>query len=255
MLDIIQDDLRAWITTGDRARGGRAIDALANEWRPRVRNFLRAPSEVEVEEALSDALSTLCVAPRGGRPRALAPDDAESPAAWRRRVLRNHLIDKLRRRDRRRHAERGEALGLSPAAEADAWRTDRAALAQQKQAPPEASGDAADDAELKLMRHQVVRALPELPIRYRVVMMLALGMDPSPFVSELADALREDEAPVQGRVAEALRAGHDGGSEHLSLPMIRVLWPREAEAQARESARKALERARNRLRAILRVKS
>lgn len=81
MPDTIQDDLRAWITTGDRARGGQALDALAKEWRPRVRNFLRAPSEDEVEEALSDALNTLCVAPAGERPRALAPDDAEAPAA------------------------------------------------------------------------------------------------------------------------------------------------------------------------------
>lgn len=261
MSDEVQGHLRAWVLEGDRQRGNKAVDAIAREWRPRVRNLLQNPSEDEVEDVLADALGTLCVAERGQLPRAMAPEHAESPAAWRRRVLKNFMFDRFRRQGRRRHAELGEMLGLSPETEAEAWREDRARLPQEAKRRQEAPKAAPlpelvspdDGVELGQLRHRLMEVLPDLTIRYRVVMMLALGMDPSPFVPELADALHVDEAVLQNRVSIALSAPAEGGSEYLSLAKMRVLWPTEPEENARESARKNLERGINSLISQLRL--
>lgn len=261
MSDEVQGHLRAWVLEGDRQRGNKAADAIAREWRPRVRNLLQNPSEDEVEEVLADALSTLCVAERGQLPRAMAPNDAESPAGWRRQVLRNFMFDRFRRQGRRRHAELGVTLGLAPETEAKAWREDRGHLAQEakrQQAAPKAAPlpeliSPDDGVALGQQRHRLMEVLPKLNIRYRVVLMLALGMDPSPFVPELANALHVDEAVLQSRISTALSAPMEGGSEYLSLAKMRVLWPTESEANARESARKNLERGTANLSKLLRL--
>ena len=260
MSDVGQEGLLAWVERGDRARGGDALDQLAREWRPRVLRFLQSPAADEVEEVLEEALCALCVVEPGQRPRALAPDDAGNPAAWRRRVLRNFLIDRSRRGGRRRHAERGLALGLSNEAEAEAWRANRSGGANRPDAPelrdappptPQVSAPVA--LELAALRHDVLRALPALAVRRRALLLLALGGDPSPFAGELAAALREDEACVLGRIHEALDAPHDGEHDHLSLAMIRVIWPNEPMNAARETARKSLERAIGDVRRVLGV--
>lgn len=251
MSDEVQGQLRAWVLKGDRRSGEEAVDAIAREWRPRVRYFLQNPSEDEVEELLADALCTLCVAAPGKLPRAMAPEHVESPAAWRRQVLKHFLIDRLRRQGRRRHAELGELLGLSPETEAEAWREDRGRLSQEAKRRQEAPAGTPplpelvspdDGVELGQLRHRLMEVLPKINPRYGVVLMLALGMDPSPFVPKLATLLKEDEATLLHRVQVALSAPAEGGSEYLSLAKMRVLWPTEPEANARESARKNLER-------------
>ena len=254
MSDRIQEDLLAWVLRGDRARGGAALDALAREWRPRVMRFLVAPGPDEVEEVLDEALCALGMADPGQRPRALAPDDVESAPAWRRQVLRHYLIDRSRKRGRRRHAEQGMALGLSNAAEAEAWRSDRTERGSADPAPsgaiplrevvaPAPLSTSSEQIELGAMRLDVLRVLPSLAVRRKVLLLLALGGDPSPFCRALADALGENEADVYARVQAALTAPHDGAHEHLSDAMIRVIWLNEPLAKARDTARKNLERA------------
>lgn len=257
MSDQIQEDLLAWAVRGDRTRGGAALDALAREWRPRVLRFLVAPSPDEVEEVLDEALCALAIAEPGQRPRAVAPEATESAPAWRRQVLRNYLIDRSRKRGRRRHAEQGMALGMSNAAEAEAWRADRNERSGADPSPsgaiplrevvasatPSTRSASPEQVELGGMRLDVLRVLPSLAVRRKVLLLLALGGDPSPFCHELADAVGEHEADVYARIQVALTAPHDGAHEHLSDAMIRVIWPDEPLAKARDTARKNLERA------------
>lgn len=255
MRDELQEHLEAWYLRRDRGAGNQAADALAREWRPRVRYFLQSPSEDEVEEVLAEAIGALMVAEPGERPKVLAPEDADSPAAWRRRVLRNHLFDKHRRQGRRRHAERGVVLDLAPQAEAEAWKQDRKRVFDPElKAPVRAVESPAEDrVDLAWRREQIARVLPKVAIRRRVLIMLALGFDPRPFVVELADALREDEAELLRRIDEAESTPPDGAHEQLSTAMMRVLYPTEDGAKMREAARKALERGQEDLARLIRM--
>ncbi len=254
MSDLVQDGLLAWVERGERGLGGEAVELLRQEWRPRVQRWLQSPGEDEVDEVLDEALIALCAFEPGQRPRALAPSEAVSPAAWRRQVLKNHLIDRGRRRGRRDHAERGMAAGLSNAAEAETWRRERQQRAEPhgsnsrytigiREVVPEVALVSPEAIELRGMRHDVLRALPTLAVRRRVLLLLALRGDPSPFAADLATELHEPEEEVLARIQTALSAPHDGGHEHLSLAMIRVIWPQEHASKAREAARKNLERA------------
>lgn len=255
----IQEDLRAWCLARDRDAGGRALDALAREWRPRVRLWLASPTPDEVEEVLQDALVACCSAEDGQRPRALAPDDAENPAAWRRKVLRNWLTDRARRAGRRRHAEWGLAQGLTPAVEAEAWRHRRppdaaaasASLTEPRPAPPPAPDDPSASLLLPALRRDLVRLLPGVAVRRRVLVALVLGADPSPWVAELARELAEATTDTQARVDRALAEREGGPGDELPLAFVRVCWPTELEGKARESARKSLERAADDLRRLL----
>lgn len=255
MGDPIQEALVAWVEHGDQSRGNDAIEALADEWRNRVRAVLcalsRATSE-EVEDALHDALLALCLRSEDGPPRVLAPLDAAKPAAWRARVLKNYLIDRHRRRFRRDHAEQAQGRELSPRAEQEAWsrvkqraQGDEAPAFQVVDTPvaPRSAEGEADRMELLAGRPRVLAALPHLAVRRRVLVALALGVDPSPFLQELAEELGEPVEEVFARVQEARITAHDGSHDHLSTAMIRVVYPDLPLARAREAARKAFARA------------
>ncbi len=259
MPDAIQDDLSAWVYGGDRAAGERAVEALADEWRPRVRHFLRSPSPQEVEDQLAEALVTLCLAADGSAPRALAPEGAADPAAWRRRVLKHHLIDVSRKERRRRHAREGVARGWSPRVEAERWRREKEAAgggipareAVEVSPPPAAVTDPREAIAGLDRRERVLALLPTLSVRRRVLILLAMDGDPTPFLEELAEVLGERPEETAARLDRALHTPHDGTHDYLSEAEVRAVYPRGALRSARESARKALARAIEELRGKL----
>ena len=247
MSDLVQKQLADWAQRGDRRAGGEALDAIAREGRWRVRNFLVNPDDSEVEDVLSDALTELCLTVPGKPARALAPEDAENPAAWRRKVLKNYLIDRSRKTGRRRHAEQGLASGLSPAAEAAQWRERGAANTSLSDplalsSPEEGSVDPRERIDLGLKRDDVLAVVGQLVIRRRVLVMLVLGADPIEHAAELADELEEAVAFTRARIARALRRS-DEEQEGIALEIVRVVWPTDEERKARENARKNLSRA------------
>jgi len=264
MGDAIQDDLSAWAHQGDLAAGDRAVNALARAWRPRVRRFLQAPSEDEVEEWLAEALVALCAMKKEGEgpaaPRALAPPEVTSPERWRRRVLQNHLISQTRKASRRRHAERGMMRGWSPGVERERWRHEQERRGEviplrdpvEAPPPPAPKNDPRPQIERLGRRDRVVRALPALTVRRRVLVVLAMGGDPSPFAEELADALGEDPADTTRRIERALNTPFDNTHDYLSEAIVRVLYPHHPSlTQAQNTAYHALMRGAADLRKLL----
>src|SRR5690606_20465939 len=138
----VQEDLVAWLDRGDMARGNRALRAISDEWRGRIRRFLRSPLAEEVDEVLGEAMLELCTAEA---PRVRAPDDVVSASAWRATVLRNWLVSRMRKHLRRLHAERAYVVGLTPAAERAVWRV-------RGELPPVVASSGEDDAHDPLER-------------------------------------------------------------------------------------------------------
>ncbi len=204
MQDAIQEALVRWTRDGDRSAGERAAIAVLAEWAGPVRRFWSGRAEDEVEEALQDAVVALLT---GRAPRAIAPEGVTSPRAWRQRVLRNHLLDRARRQRTQRRTV--EAVALEPV---------------EVLMPPDIS------------RQCVLRHLPSLEVGRRVALALALGMDPTAWVDELAEARREPTDAVAARVARAL-----WDSEARQA----VLYPEASGRAAAESWRKLVERARD----------
>lgn len=87
-----------------------------------------------------------------------------------------------------------------------------------------------------ISRQCVLRHLPSLEVGRRVALALALGMDPTAWVDELAEARREPTDAVAARVARAL-----WDSEARQA----VLYPEASGRAAAESWRKLVERARD----------
>lgn len=254
MEDAIQSDLEAWTSRGERPAGRRAVAALMSEWRPRVAAFLGQPAADRVDEELQAALVALCVA-ESGPPRALAPPDVANPRAWRLRVLKNHLVDRARRQGRRAHAERAAGAGHAPHVEAEVWRNRRAA---GPQAPLEVLREEAAPAAEEAVwwseaRSRVVAALPGLAPKRAMIAALTLGVDPLPLVPALARELDEAVEDVAERARSATMPNLPPGEarDGPSDAMVRVIYPTEPLPKARESARKALERALVDLRARL----
>lgn len=258
MPDAIQDDLSAWVHEGDPAAGERAVEALADEWRPRVRRFLRSPSPQEVEDWLAGALEALCLSVDGKEPRALAPEGVSSPIGWRRRVLKNHLVDVFRKERRRRHAREGMARGWSPQVEAERWRQEKPEKEAARKAarkvipiredievppPPTPSADPREAIAGLDRRERVLALLPALAVRRRVLILLAMDGDPTPFLEELAEELGEDPTDTAARMERALLSPHDGSHDYLSEAKVRAVYPHGDLRDAREAARKALARA------------
>ena len=273
MSDVVQaddEDLLAFLATGDTRRQARFFDAVSAEWRPRARRFLHRPSEDEVEDLLHDALVELCFpTPSGERPRVLAPPGATNPQGWRSTAFKNFCVDRARKRRRRTHADSFAGAGHSPRAEAEAWREEKAARRGHLSAPtwsprpgeapqgePHADGRFATllaQNELDARRAEVIRLAERLAIHRRVILLLSLKHgDPSPFAEELARRLHEPPTHTLARIEVALRSDIE---EPTALPRVRVPWPVEPEVKARESARKALERAREDVIAALRERS
>ena len=268
MTDQIQDDLQAWVEHSDGDAGERALMALQREWRKPVRRMLASPDSHEVEEFLQQALLDLAVARGPDGPRALAPPGTAKHASYRRKVLKNHLIDRMRKQGRRRHAVDGLAQGLSPQAEAETW----AQTKRERRGEPFASDTSLTDArrpsapifeaveplfaEHAPMRQSVLKVVGELALNRRVTLLLAMRASPLPYAAELAQKLEEEVGRTETRMLLAQVAPLDGTHEYLSEPMVRVPWPwTEPLSKAADSARKALERGMVDLRAKLGVEA
>ena len=255
MQDNVQAYLLAWQSDGQRSTAARVVTLIGDEWRPIVRLFLRHADSDEVENGLADAIEALVLTPTAsGGCRALAPADAQSPRAWRRRVLRNHLVSVNRKRFRRSHAEEAEIAGMAPIAEKAAWRKLCNGLASG-QAPAEVravGGDNSHFAEhatpeslsMDVERRSVIRESARLAVRRAVILLLALRADPSHFAETLAAEIGDQVEHVLHRMYIARTTELDGVHEYLSMAMVRVCWPNEpSQAKALDAARKALQRA------------
>lgn len=254
----MSDAVQEFLLAVQRGEGGPVVsdgyDALAREWRPRVRRFLANPSEAEVDDWLSAAMMELVVEQRDGIPRALAPADAGNPVAWRRRVLRNHLIDRARKNGLRRNAEETLRDGGDAALAAQRWE-DRKQRSVPGPADPRDAGltdahgagkrpvAAHEDDPRDMDRRAVWSVLDRLPILRAVILVLAMRGDPSPFAAALAAHLDEPEPRVLDRIRYALWAPPDHAHDLLTMAMVRVAWPDGDDAKALDTARKALARA------------
>jgi len=223
---------------------------LCNEWRPQIRKFLLSPSAEEIQDTLQSALLQLALPASTSPPRAMAPRDATNPRAWRRTVLKNWLKDTLRGKRRRDHAQRGVAQEWSPSTEKQEWRRERNERAGvlkpntslTEREAPRTSGIPSDDVSVWLdSRRQLIAMIPTLPVRRRVLLLLALNGDPTPFADDLAALLDEDPSDVLARIHHATSSPHDGGHDYLSEAMVRVVYPPPKPLDAaKEAARKAL---------------
>lgn len=249
-MDDLQGRLDQWLRHGGPEDP--ALDMLCREWRPIIRRFLQQPDEAEVEEALQQALLDLVLSRR------IVSKDPETPLAWRRSLLKNHLTDRARRRGRRSHAEQAERAGIAPLAERRAWRQrqdERHAPRLDLHDPVGPSADApATELELDRLddqrrRSQAARALPALPVRGRVLLALCLGIDPSPWAEELAREVGGTAEDVLGRAEDARRYLLEHGPEPLPMVAVRVVYP---DATDNETAKRTFRRAREALAVRLR---
>ncbi len=232
----MSDDVQRVLERYHRGLGDAGFEGVLAEWRGWVRAELRGASEEEVDELVQGAVVDLVLV----APRALAPPGTVCPRAWRRRVVRNWLFDRLRRRRRRVHAVLAMAMGWSPRTEKAAWRE---GLGVEGPGPRPEVVMEAGLAEGLDGRRQLAAWLPELPVRWRVLVVLGMGGDPRGDAAELAGCLGEEVGVVRRRMEGALAAGHDGGHDYLSVAMVRVVYPEPKPlGEAREAARKAFER-------------
>lgn len=256
MRAVLEEDLVLGLARGDKRLQRRFFDAVSDEWRPRIWRLLQRPSAEEVDDLLHDALLALCLPTKDRpQPRVLAPPDARSPKAWRAKVLANFVRDQLRRRGLRAHVEAYAGRDLDPNIVKEAWRQRKAT--KESAPPPELSVERAEDGEgdtlhlieLRRQRDLIITLAGEQAIRRRMILLLAIDADPSAHTEALSKELVEAVTETQGRVELALKSPVE---DPPSLPRVRVPWPVEPEPKARESARKALERAIQGLREALR---
>ncbi|MEY3212450.1 MAG: hypothetical protein RIT28_2931 [Pseudomonadota bacterium] len=255
MSDGIEEDLVLGLTRGDKRLQARFFDNISREWRPRIRRLLLHPSEEEVNDLLHDALMALCLpTSERPRPRVLAPADAKNPKAWRGKVLTNFIRDRLRHRGLRAHVEAYAGRELDKEVAQSAWR--RRKERGEADPLPEPDGPRSVHVEegllhldeLRRRRDLVIELAAQQVIRRRMILLLAINADPSAFAEALSVELVEDVVFTLERIVLAMASPVE---DPPSLPRVRVPWPVEPEAKARESARKALERAITTLRAAL----
>jgi DNA-directed RNA polymerase specialized sigma24 family protein len=255
-MSVVEEELIQGLACGDKRLQERFFRALSDEWRPKIRRLLQNPGAEEVDDLLSEALLALCLpTPERPRPRVLAPPEAQNTKAWRAKVLRNFVLDRLRHRGLRAHVEAYAGRDVDAEVAKEAWRRRKqgAEVVSPPQAPvaePRVEGEDTLPSliTLKEQRALVIQHAKALVIRRRVILLLAIDADPSPFAEELSAELHEAVTATLQRVELALKSPVE---EPPSLPRVRVPWPVEPEAKARESARKALERAVSGLRAAL----
>ena len=255
-MSVVDGDLVREVVYGDSQAKERAVRLLQAEWRPRIRRMLQNPGDEEIDDLFQSALVALCLpSTSGASPRALAGPDVRDPRAWRLKVLKNFVRDRLRHQGRRAHAEVYAGVDIHKAVEAKSWRERKAGnTIHAPKPPPSASSTEGEEAllahNLKAGRRDKLRDLaPSLVISRRVILLLCAGMDPSPFAEELAQKLQEPPNNTQSRIQRALADKEP--EELLSMPRVRVPWPQGDAVMAKENARKALERALNDIRPLL----
>lgn len=244
--DEVQGYLSRWHQHRDEAAFIRAFRQLRQEWAGPVARFLRLPMDaVEVELVLSDMLCALLGAERGAAPRALAPADYEQPAAWRRRVLSNALRDDYRRKQAYGRAVAAATQTAATGGPAAAAEPPTAIPTGELAAPAAAIPLAEEQAGLKQMLRIVVNRLPQVEVRRRVVLTLALDLPiPAAWQGELALALDVPEAVIAARVRAYEAAPYDEDRR------VEVVYG-QAQPREREAYRKTLERARAELQQLI----
>lgn len=221
-MDPLDRSLRAWLLEGGPPDA--PLEALCREWRPILHGLLTAD---QVEDALQDAILELVLA---GAHRVLAPADAQNARAWRRRVLKNHVIDRRRKLSRRLHAELAARKALDAAEEREAWRR-RKAGGEGVEALAERPAVQVDETPILRIqtqqeRAQVEQALPKLPPSSALLLALLLDLPGEPFVEPLARQQKEEPDALRARVREAEQALQDQGKEPLPLALARVFGPK-----------------------------
>ncbi len=243
-MDPLDRSLRAWLLEGGAPDA--PLEALCREWRPILHGLLPAD---QVEDALQDAILELVLA---GAHRVLAGDDVQNAQAWRRRVLKNHIIDRQRKTSRRLHAELAGRKGLDAAEEREAWRRKKAggegveALAERPMV--EADETPILRIQTRQERAHVEQALPTLPPSSALLLALLLDLPGEPFVEPLARQQKEKPEVLRARVREAQRALREEGKEPLPLALARVFGP---EATTTDTLQRYCRRAVARLRTSL----
>ncbi|MBI4814838.1 MAG: hypothetical protein HY791_01190 [Deltaproteobacteria bacterium] len=207
--DEIQADLAAWARTQDRQALHRAFESAKLEWYPRVRRFIVQQGFGHAVDEAFDHVLTALLSFRDGSLRALAPEDHD-PKRWRLKVLKHELIDWTRRHGLRVDVQEALREGWSP----ETLRAERAARKANKQPEPFAplltpsaliDGSAAELEEMlewRDRRELVVARLPALAVLPRVAIATILGVDPEPWIGELADQLGVSEAAARLRIPD-----------------------------------------------------
>lgn len=260
--DEVQSLLLRYHEKDDARAGGRAFLLLKREWLHPVARFVhREVTSADTEDMLSCVLIALLERTPGRPPRALAPSTHDAPSAWRRCVLRNALLDAWRHQRSRRAVEQVVSSLHDEAGGPQQARTAKPEFAPQHRMPDVAltrtlETTADEYIWLKQMRQLVIVKLRGIPILRRVAVSLVLGVDISPWLSELATDLGEDGDTLRTRVTLARRqlanlpyqsssqvSGGGTFAARLSDAEVRILYPSGPLDKARESLRKVLERA------------
>lgn len=243
-MDTLDRSLREWLLEGGRADA--PLEALCREWRLVLSGLLPADC---VEDALQDAILELVLA---GAHRVLAPESVENARAWRRKVLKNHLIDRQRKTSLRLHAELAAKKGLDPAEEREAWRRKKAggegveALAERRVLG--ADEEAVERVQIQQQRALVEQALAMLPPSSAVLLALLLDLPSEPYLDPLARARKEEPDVLRARVREAERVLRVEGKEPLPLALARVFDP---EAGTTHTVQRYVSRAIERLQPLM----
>lgn len=259
-VDPIQAALDRWVESGRLADREAAFVALYREWLPIVRRLLPAGApSADLDDMLQRAMLHGCGETSQGRIRVHAPPEVIAPRAWRTKVLRHAVLSARRKVDLRRHVEAVHDPGASAEANREALRERREAAKQPESPPPtparrrrppderDAETEVAHRELVTKRREAALEALPRIAVRRRVLLALALEIDPSAWTEKLARALREHVADVQARIDAALSDADRDEAFHarsldVSIPWstVRVLYPDDPSHQA---ARKLLENA------------
>jgi|JI10StandDraft_1071094.scaffolds.fasta_scaffold462536_1 DNA-directed RNA polymerase specialized sigma24 family protein len=227
-MDEVQFCVARWHEHGDQRAFGRALRVLETEWRGRVADFTRGAPDA-VEEVLQELIVRAVVTENGARPKLLAPDDVESPRAWRLTVLRRMLVDRHRAEGRAR--ARDERLGAAVDGDLPhAGPVPRAAL------------DPLEGVLAEQRRDAVRAAMASLrSARRRVAIGMSLGFDMTADLDALAAELGVPADNLRARMGEASQAA-----------ALRLLYP-DASAVDADTFRKLLKRAQEDLAAALRA--
>lgn len=248
-MDLIQALLQRWVDDGDVAALNQAISALSVEWKGIIRRFLQGGTLEEIEDLLQEAVEKLVLDRHDKGPAAMGPRGVKHPRAWRRKILRNWLCDRVRKKRRRDHALDGLANEWSPKTERMVWLAKMEARRNNEPPPgplverdvPRRPPESLGSVELLDQRRRVLEVLPELTVLRRVLVSLVMRADPFPWAEDLARFIADDVDSVMVRMAHALAAPHDANHDLLSMAMVRVVYPPPVPfAQARDAARQAL---------------
>ncbi len=248
-LDSYTDLVQQALATGEWSAG--ALEVLHTEWMPRIRRFANSLDGMEASDLFQAAFEDLCLNPSK---RAYAPIEMKQPSVWRRRVLQNYLVDQSRTGRVRNFAQFAYAEGLSPkmARRRRPSGFGQVPLSREHilRADSDFVGDFAEEQCASVRRHTVLQNCARLAPKRAVVMIYWLHGDVWAQAPRLAVDLKERLEDVQSRMAKA-EPFVVVEPDHLPEPKIRVPWPHDALANAKENARKARDRGQQDLNKLL----